>query len=234
MSQLFASDDHNTGPSASASVLPTSIQGWFPLRLTGLISLLSKRFARSLLQHYSWKASILWHSAFFTVQLLEPYVTTGKTIALPIRTFASRVMSLLFNTLSRFVITFLPRSNCLLTSWLQLPSAVIFRVQEEEICHYFHLFPFYLPWSNGAGCMILVFLIFSFKPALSVSSLTLIKRLLRFSLLSAIGVVSSAYLRLLMFLPPVSLPVHYTKYHSNRQSWGKSLAPEECPPGQLQ
>ena len=80
---------------------------------------------RSFLQHYSLKASIFWHSAFFMVQLSQPYVTTGKTIALTIQTFIGRVMSLLFNTLSRFAIVFLPRSNCLLISWLQSPSAVI-------------------------------------------------------------------------------------------------------------
>ena len=105
-----------------------------------------------LLQHHSLKTSILWRSAFFTVQLSQPCMTTGKTIALTIRTFVGRVMSMLFNTLSRFVIAFLPRSNHLLISWLQSLSAVIFGVQEEEICHYFYLFPFYLSCSNGAGC----------------------------------------------------------------------------------
>ena len=72
-------------------------------------------------------------------------MTTGKTIALTVWTFVGRVMSLLFNTLSRFVIAFLLRNNCLLISWLQSPFVVIFRAQEEEICHDFHLFPFYLP-----------------------------------------------------------------------------------------
>ena len=80
---------------------------------------------KSLLQHHSSKASILWHSAFFTVQLLHPYMTTGKTIALTRRTYVGKVMSLLLNMLSRLVITFLPSSKCLLTSWLQSPSAVI-------------------------------------------------------------------------------------------------------------
>ena len=80
---------------------------------------------KSLLQHHGSKASILQHSAFFTVQLSHPYMTTGKTIALTRRTFAGKVMSLLFNMLSRLVITFLPRSKCLLISWLQSPSAVI-------------------------------------------------------------------------------------------------------------
>ena len=80
---------------------------------------------KSLLQHHSSKASILWCSAFFTVQLSHPYMTTGKTIALTRETFVGKVMSLLFNMLSRLVITFLPRSKCLLISWLQSPSAVV-------------------------------------------------------------------------------------------------------------
>ena len=80
---------------------------------------------KSLLQHHSSKASILWHSAFFMVQLSHPYMTTGKTIALTRWTFVGKVISLLFNMLSRFVITFLPRTKCLLISWLQSPSAVI-------------------------------------------------------------------------------------------------------------
>ena len=80
---------------------------------------------KSLLQHHSSKASILQHSAFFIVQLSHPYMTTGKTIALTSRTFVDKVMSLLFNVLSRLVITFLPRSKRLLISWLQSPSAVI-------------------------------------------------------------------------------------------------------------
>ena len=106
MSKLFRSDDQNTGTSASASVLPASIQGWFPLGLTGLISLLSKGLSGVIQLHMS-KASILECSAFFTVQLSQLYVTTGKTIALTIQTFVSRVMSLLFNNiLSRFSLFF--------------------------------------------------------------------------------------------------------------------------------
>ena len=141
---------------------------------------------RSLLQHHSLKASILWCSAFFTVQSDKPYVTTGKTIALTVQSFVGRVMTLLFNTLSRFVIAFLPRSNRLLISWLQSPSAVIFRAQEEEIGHYFHLFPFYLPWSNGTRCHDLGFSVLSFKPAFSLFSFTVTKKLFSSSLLSAI------------------------------------------------
>ena len=86
---------------------------------------------KSLLQHHSSKASILWCSAFFTVQLSHPYMTTGKTIALTRRTFVGKVMSLLLNMLSRLVITFFLRSKHLLISWLQSPSAVIFRAPQN-------------------------------------------------------------------------------------------------------
>ena len=111
----------------------------------------------SLLQHHSSKASILWHSAFFIVQLSHPYMTTGKTIALTRQTFVGKVMSLLFNMLSRLVITFLPRSKCLLISWLQPPPAVILETK-KIVSHYFHCFPIYLPWSDGTGCHDLRFL----------------------------------------------------------------------------
>ena len=84
-----------------------------------------QRTLKSLLQHHSSKASILWHSAFFIVQLSHPYMTTGKTIVLTRWTIVGKVTSLLFNMLSRLVITFLPRSKCLLISWLQSPSSVI-------------------------------------------------------------------------------------------------------------
>jgi len=110
MTQLFASGGQNIGVSALASVLPMNIQDWFPLGWTGWISLLSKGLS-SLLQHHSSKASILWCSAFFVVQLSHPYMTTGKTIALTRWTLVGKVMSLLFNMLSRLVITFLPRSK---------------------------------------------------------------------------------------------------------------------------
>ena len=105
MSQLFTSGGQSIG--VSASVLPMNIQGCFSLGLTGLISLLSKGLS-SLLQHHNWKASILQPSAIFTVQLSDPCMTTGKTMALTRRTFVGKVMSLLFNMLSRFVIAFLP------------------------------------------------------------------------------------------------------------------------------
>ena len=123
-SQLFASDGQNIGASASASVLPMNIQDWFPLGWTGWISLLSKGL-KSFLQHHNSKVSVLQCSAFFMVQLSHPYMTAGKTIALTIWTFVGKVMSLLFNMLSRFVIASLPRSKHLLISQLQSPSAVI-------------------------------------------------------------------------------------------------------------
>ena len=99
---------------------------------------------KSLLQHHSSKASVLWHSAFFTVQLSHPHMTTGKTIALNRRTFVGKVMSLLFNMLSRLVTTFLPRSKHLLISWLQSPSAVILE-PKKIVSHCFHRFFIYLP-----------------------------------------------------------------------------------------
>ena len=98
MSQLFTSGSQSTGASASASVLPMNIQDWFPLGWTGWISLLSKTLSR-VLQYHSSKASVLLHSAFFTVQLSHPYMTIGKNIALTRQTFVGKVMSLLFNML---------------------------------------------------------------------------------------------------------------------------------------
>ena len=110
MSQLFASGSWSIGASASASVLPMSIQGWYPLRIDWLDLLAVLETLKSLLQHHNSKASILWHSTFFMVQLSHLYTTTGKIIVLTIQTFVSKVMSLLFNMPSRFVIAFLPRS----------------------------------------------------------------------------------------------------------------------------
>ena len=110
--------------SASTSVLPLNTQDWSALGWTDWISLQSKELP-SLLQHRGSKESILLHSAFFIVWLSHPYMTTGKTVALTRRTFVDKVISQLFNVLSRLVITLLPRSKHLLISWLQSPSAVI-------------------------------------------------------------------------------------------------------------
>ena len=111
--------------SFSFSIRPSSEHpGLIFFRMDWLDLLAVQGTLKSLLQHHSSKASILWCSAFFTVQLSHPYMTTGKNIALTSQTFVDKVTSLLFNMLPRLVITFLPRSKCLLTSWLQSPSAV--------------------------------------------------------------------------------------------------------------
>ena len=130
MSQLFTSGSQRIGASASASALPNS----------GLISFTTDRFdllavqgmLKSLLQHHSSKASIPQRLAFFLVQLSHPYLITGKTIPLNIQIFVSKVMSLLFNILSRFVIAFLARSKCLLISQMESPSTVILETKKMK------------------------------------------------------------------------------------------------------
>ena len=137
MNQLCVSGGQSTG--ASASVFPMNIQGWFPRELTGLTSLKSKGLLR-VLQHHNSKASILWRSAFM-IQLIHPYITTGKTIALTGWTFVGKVIGLLFSTLSRFVIAFLPRSKCLLISWLHSPSAMILDPKKIKLVTISTFFP---------------------------------------------------------------------------------------------
>ena len=168
-----------------------NIQDWFPLGWTGWISLQSKGLSRVFSNTTIQKHQFLQHSAFFIVQLSHPYMNTWKTITLTRWTFAGEVMFLLFNMPSRFVIAFLPRSKCLLISWLQSPSSVILEppkiksvtvpIVSLSICHQV----------MGPDAMILVFWMLSFKPTFSLSSFTLIKRLFS-SLLSTIRVVSSA------------------------------------------
>ena len=131
--------------SFSLSIIPSKeIPGVISFRMDWLDLLAVQGTLKSLLQHHSSNASILRCSAFFTVQLSHPYMTTGKTIALTRRTFVGKVMSLLFNMLSSLVITFLPRSKRLLNSWLQSPSAVILE-PPKIVCHCFHCYPIYLP-----------------------------------------------------------------------------------------
>ena len=132
--------------SFSFSISPSNeYSGLISFRMDWLDLLAVQGTLKSLLQHYSSKASVLRHSAFFIVQLSHPYMTTGKTIALTRQTFVGKVMSLLLNMLSRLVINFLPRSKRLLISWLQSPSAVIFGAPQNKIYHCFHCFPIYLP-----------------------------------------------------------------------------------------
>ena len=132
---------------------------------------------KSLLQHHSSKALIFQCLAFLTVQLSHPYLTTGKTIAFTRRTFVGKVMSLLFNMLSRLIITFLPRSKRLLISWLQSQSAVILEPPKIKSDTVSTVSPSIFYEVMGPDAMILVFWMFSFKPTFSLSYFTFIKKL---------------------------------------------------------
>ena len=146
-------------------------------------------------------------------------------------------MSLLFNMLSRFVIAFLPRSKCLLISWLQSPLLNGFGAQENKICHCFHFFPFYLPWSYGTGWHDLSFWMLNFKPAFSLSSFTLIKWLFCSSSLCTIRIASSACVRLLTFLLAILIPacdsfglafcMMHSAYKLNKE--GNNIQPSHTP-----
>ena len=137
--------------------LSNEYSGLISLRMDWLDLLAIQGTRKSLLQHHSSKASILQRSAFFRVQLSHPYMITGKTIALTRRTFVSKVMSLLLNMLSRLVIAFLPRSKPL-NFLAAVTTCSNFGAQENRVCHYFHCFPIYLPWSDETGCHDLSFL----------------------------------------------------------------------------
>ena len=132
--------------SLSFSISPSNEHpGLISFRMDWLDFLAVQGTLKSLLQHHSSKASILRRSVFFIVQLSHPYMTSGKIIALTRRTFVGKVMSLLFNMLSRLAIAFLPRSKHLLISWLQSPFAVILEPPQNKVSHCFHCFPIYLP-----------------------------------------------------------------------------------------
>ena len=163
--------------------------------------LLEVQGALKSLQHHSSKASILRHSAFFS-PLSHPHMTTGKTIALTGWTFVGKIMSLLFNMLSRLVIAFLARSKHLLISWLQSPSAVILETPKIKSVTLSAVSPSICHEVMGLDVMILVFWMLSFKPTFSLfSSFISIKRLFSSSSLPSIRMMSSAYLRLLIFFP---------------------------------
>ena len=150
---------HNRWPkywSFSFSISPSNeYSGLISFRMDWFDLLAVQETLKSLL--HNLKESILWHSAFFMVQLSHPYMTTGKTITLTRWTFVGKVMSLLCNMLSSLVLAFLPRSKCLLISWLQSQPAVILETK-KIVCHSVHCFPIYLPWSDGTGCHDLSFL----------------------------------------------------------------------------
>ena len=211
--------------------------GLISFRMDWLDLLAVQGTLKSLLQHHCSKASILWCSAFFTVQLSHPYMTAGKTIALTRRTFVGKVMSLLLNMPSRLVITFLPRSKRLLISWLQSPSAVILKPRKIKSDTVSTVSPSISHEVMGPNAMIFVFWMLSFKPTFSLSTFTFIKRLLSSSSLSAIKVVSSAYLRLLRFLLAILIPacvssspaflMMYFAYKLNKQ--GDNIQPWQTP-----
>ena len=178
MSRFFASGGQSIGVSASASVLPMNwlcircLKYWsfsfsnsFSSENSGLISFRINWFdllavqgtLKSILQHHSSKASILWRSALFTVQLSHPHMTTGKTIALTRWAFVGKVMSLLFNMLSRFVSS-PSKQQVFFTFMATVTICSDFGAQENKICHCFHCFSIYLPWSDGNGCHNLCFL----------------------------------------------------------------------------
>ena len=158
MSQFFAWGGQSIGVSASTSVLPVSNQDWSPLGWTDWLDLLAVQGTlKSLLQHHSLKASVLWRSAFFIVQLSCAYMTTEKTIALTRRIFVGKIMSLLFNMLSRLVITFHPRYKCLLISWLQSPSAEILEPPKIKSATLSTVSPSICHEVMGLDAMILIF-----------------------------------------------------------------------------
>ena len=153
--EFFASDGQSIGVFSFKISPSNEYSGLISFRTDWLDLLAVQGTLKSLLQHHTSKASILRRSAFFTVQLSHPYITTGKNIALTRWTLVGKVMSLLLNVLSRLLITFLPRSKCLLFSWLWSLSAVIVEPQKIKSDT---VGPIYLPWSDGTGCHDLRFL----------------------------------------------------------------------------
>ena len=160
---------------------------------------------KSLFQHHNLK-SITWCSAFFIVQPSLLYLTTGKTVAMTIWTSISKMISLLFNVLSRFVTAFLPRSKCLLISWLYSPSAVTLESKKIKSVTVSTFSPSICHQVMGLHAVIFAFWMLSFKPVFSVSSFTFINRVFSSSLFPAIKVVSSAYPRLLIVLLAILIP----------------------------
>ena len=163
MSQFFASGGQKYW-SFSFNISPSSeYSGLISFRMDWLDLLADQGTLKSLLQHHSSKASILRHSAFFTVQLSHPYMTIGKTVALTRWTFVGKIMSLLFNMLSRLVITFLLRNKCLLISWLQSPSAVILEPKIIKSATVSTVSPSICHEVMGLDAMIFVFWMLSFN-----------------------------------------------------------------------
>ena len=194
-----------------------NIQDWFPLGLTGLISLQSKGLSRIFSnttvqknQFFGTQLS-LWSSSHIHLH------DSWKNHSFDYTDLVGKVMSLLFNTLSRLVIAFLPRSKHLFNFMAAVTICSDSGAQENKVCHCCLFSPIYLLWSDRTGCHDLSFWMLNFKPAFSLSSFIFIKRLFSSSLLSAIRVVSSVYLRLLIFLPAVLIQlVLYPAWHFAR------------------
>ena len=206
MSQLFALGGQSIGASASASVLPMNIQDWIPLGLTGLISLHSKGLSRVFSnttvpkhQFFGVQPS-LWFNSQNHTWLPE------KTVALTIWTSVDKVMSLLFNMLFKLVRAFLPSSKRFLYFMAAVTIWSDFGASQNKVSYCFHCFLYICHELMGLDAMIFIFWMLSFKPSFSLSSFTFIKRLFSSSLLFAIRVVSSAYLRLLIFHLAILIP----------------------------
>ena len=191
--------------SFSFSISPSNeYSGLISFRIDWFGLLVVQGTLKSLFQNHNSKASILWCSAFFMVQLSHLFTTVGKTIALTVQTFVIKVMSPLFNTLSRFVIAFLPRGKCLLILWLQSPFTVILEPKNiKSVC--FHFFHIYLPWSDGTRCHDLSFL-----------NVEYLSQLFNFPLSSS----SRGSLVPLHFLPLVWYHLHlWGCWYFSQQSW---------------
>ena len=203
MSQLFKSGGQSIGASTSASVLPMNIQDWFPLGLTGWISLqskgLSRVFSNTTVQKHQFFSPqpSLWSNSLIYTWLLENHSFNCMDLCQQ-----SNI------TQSRLVIVFLRRNKCLLISWLQSPSAVILEPKKIKSVTISIVSPSICHEVIGLDALILVFWMLSFKPAFSLFSFTFIKRLFSYYSLSDRRVVSSAYLRLLIFLPAILIPAY--------------------------
>ena len=199
INQFFAWGGQSTGASVSATVLSMNVQGWF-LRTDWLDFLAVQGTLKSLLQHYNSKAQIQC-SAFFMGPALTSVHGYWKNHSFD---FVGQVVFLLLNTLSRFVTAFFPRGKCLLILWLQSLSAVILETKKITC----HCFVFFSICHEGMGpdAMVFVFWMLSFKPAFLLSSFTFTKRIFNYSSLSAIRVLLSAYLKLLIFLLAILIP----------------------------
>ena len=213
--RVFSSESAHWWPkywNYSLSISPSNeYSGLISFRIDCFDFLAVQGNLRGLLQHHSSKASILQCSGIFMVQHSDPYMTTGKTIALTRWTFASKVMFLHFNMLFRLVIAFLSRSKHLLISQLRSPSTVILepkKIKFDPVYIFFFFLPSICHEVMGLDAMILVFWMLSFKLAFSFSSFTFINRLFSSSSLSARRVVSSAHLRLLMFFLSILIPTY--------------------------